>query len=494
LKIIENGINSFEKAVELLMNIDFNNDEQDEFTMKEVILNLHHSIEVLFKYILKQENEYSIYSDKQQLYNSLIECEFRNKTVDLSSYNTITFMDAVNRVLLDYIKNKKVSEYQYECFNKLNEWRNKLTHFEFDFEAEEINHKITAILPLLYEIFMDKLPKFDEIMLSFYFLYKDIYAKIIDNAKSIDSDIYVEEKYFNFYKLCCILNKFSQASARIEFLNNHPEKIKEIYEKITENNKCFTKIRMDIHHKCPFCNKKAFVRQGCLFRDYGEMIYYGECEYCNIKISKYEAVIIENVLAYFLEEDDNISKDINIPNGYIYDSMYGDVAWLLEENNLASKFGVSALDDIRQAYNENRRVFDSAILDNIKENVEGYIDRILLNDENLEEIIIRDFFNKGDEYININDEIKYARKSSKIENNCMCIYGNIIIQNYNTSLLDKFKLYYNNLSLITNNDLSSINKDMKFIFNICSNEKFEGKNYEFILNFDFNFDIINYNN
>lgn len=32
---------------------------------------------------------------------------------------------------------------------------------------------------------MDKLPKFDEIMLSLYFLYKDIYTKIIDNAKSI---------------------------------------------------------------------------------------------------------------------------------------------------------------------------------------------------------------------------------------------------------------------------------------------------------------------
>ena len=61
MKILDNGIDSLQKALKKLNIIEKVDKEKVEFELKDIIINLHHSIETLVKYLIREKNEYLIY-------------------------------------------------------------------------------------------------------------------------------------------------------------------------------------------------------------------------------------------------------------------------------------------------------------------------------------------------------------------------------------------------------------------------------------------------
>lgn len=75
MKLIDNGFDSFRKSMILLKDIEKTPDPDHEFLIKDIILNLHHSIETLFKYII-----YNI--DKDLLIDNITVREFYNLKIE----------------------------------------------------------------------------------------------------------------------------------------------------------------------------------------------------------------------------------------------------------------------------------------------------------------------------------------------------------------------------------------------------------------------------
>ncbi|WGX76512.1 hypothetical protein QJS64_04975 [Paraclostridium bifermentans] len=72
MNLVDNGLHSFKKVIKSLSELDtYRNTDEYEFEIKEIIISLHHSIETLFKYIIKSESECLIYDKIEDffLYN-----------------------------------------------------------------------------------------------------------------------------------------------------------------------------------------------------------------------------------------------------------------------------------------------------------------------------------------------------------------------------------------------------------------------------------------
>ena len=55
MNIFENGMDSLQKALKKLNNIEKVDKEKVEFELKDIIINLHHSIETLVKYLIRKK-------------------------------------------------------------------------------------------------------------------------------------------------------------------------------------------------------------------------------------------------------------------------------------------------------------------------------------------------------------------------------------------------------------------------------------------------------
>ena len=73
-----------------------------ECRLKDIIINLHHSIETMFKYMIKEKDEFLLYSNCNDIFKGRV----------LSKFNT--------------------PKKDYNKFKTLNEIRNSLTHYERD--------------------------------------------------------------------------------------------------------------------------------------------------------------------------------------------------------------------------------------------------------------------------------------------------------------------------------------------------------------------------
>lgn len=246
----------------------------------------------------------------------------------------------------------------------LNKWRNALTHYEVDFKIEEIENKITIMLPILYDIYIKKIPNFDSTMGKFYGQYSDINESLYKKIEVGETD------YFD--QLCLLMYKFTEARKRVEYLDTNKEEIEELYK--NKGKECM----YDSHYKCPFCNKQLFIRKGCLFQDISTIIFYGECEYCNINISKYEAVEIEVIFGYILEGQEYILGDLKKPKGNFYDllqGVFGDIYSDQDEVNKFNKINIAKIEDVdtfEEVYIENRTVFDNAILEKFEDSIKCF--------------------------------------------------------------------------------------------------------------------------
>ncbi|WP_332856958.1 hypothetical protein [Clostridium paraputrificum] len=175
----ENGFHSFKKVI-----IGLTKNEIDEFDLKEIIINFHHSIEVLFKYILFNKNSLFIYNNIDNIIEQNLNIKFginRN-----NEEKTITFNNAINRLII--ICDETIDKYTYNRFKNLNKFRNSLIHDELDLVKEEVEQLIVSILPTVIMILRKHLPEEDEKEFIKFIDDGKIVAKL--NNLYIDNDIW----------------------------------------------------------------------------------------------------------------------------------------------------------------------------------------------------------------------------------------------------------------------------------------------------------------
>lgn len=171
----ENGFHSFKKAIRGLTK-----DSIDEFDLKEIIINFHHSIEVLFKYILFNKHSLFIYDNIEKLidenFNIKIGISRKNEDKNNTELFTITFNDTVKRVIV--ICEETIDKYTYNRIKNLNKFRNSLIHDELDLIKEDVEQLIISVLPTVIMILRKHLPEENRKEFIKFIDNKDIIAKL----------------------------------------------------------------------------------------------------------------------------------------------------------------------------------------------------------------------------------------------------------------------------------------------------------------------------
>lgn len=67
MNLVDNGLDSLRKALLALFNMDNIKDSED-FALKDIIINFHHSIEVLFKHLVSEKNKFLIYENQELIF------------------------------------------------------------------------------------------------------------------------------------------------------------------------------------------------------------------------------------------------------------------------------------------------------------------------------------------------------------------------------------------------------------------------------------------
>lgn len=147
LTLIENGLDSLRKGYESLNYydnlLDSGGDElQKSFALKSAIIQTHHGIEILMKYILATQSEYLIFSNiddnvkkaYKEKYQKGLNSVFETSVID--KVHTVTYSEAFER--LTNICNHKFSKNFADKIAKLNLFRNRLTHAEISIDNQEI--------------------------------------------------------------------------------------------------------------------------------------------------------------------------------------------------------------------------------------------------------------------------------------------------------------------------------------------------------------------
>lgn len=281
MKLINNGQDSFRKGITLLKDIDVDSGVDYEFKIKDVILNLHHSIEALFKYIVYTIDKDLLLGDMtlESFFDLKIKRIINEKPQKEEFDKTIKFIEAVNIVIV--LKDISISKWDYYLFINLRDYRNAITHYEIAFEKGQVEYLIAKILPLLYKIFLKEIPEFEE----------------FSKKNKIDTNIEaISEEYdkWSFKIFLSFLGKIAAANGRITYLDQNRDEIGAIFDGLS--NEKTTRVQ---HEICPVCNNDTFLRTGTIIVGNEEKIYYGACKYCGIDLSKDDAkFVLYNVKDY----------------------------------------------------------------------------------------------------------------------------------------------------------------------------------------------------
>lgn len=153
--------------------------------------------------------------------------------------HTISFMDAVNRVIV--LKDIKISNAKYNLFEILNEYRNSLTHYEFDMKNKDIEHLLSNIISTVYNILSTQISEFSQ------------FARINDLESNV-SDINKNELIWKLSRYYDLLNKVNKADNKLKEYDNNSGLINQFYEnyKINKDN---------IYEICSYCNKKIYLKK-----------------------------------------------------------------------------------------------------------------------------------------------------------------------------------------------------------------------------------------
>lgn len=124
------------------LSIKNEDDYQKSILLKDAILNTHHGIEILMKYILSAHNELLVFSnidnDVQNAYKEkhqkCLNSIFESSNID--KVHTVSFSEAFER--LKSICNHHFSKDFEEKIDLLNNYRNRLTHAEININDQDI--------------------------------------------------------------------------------------------------------------------------------------------------------------------------------------------------------------------------------------------------------------------------------------------------------------------------------------------------------------------
>jgi len=158
--LLENGIdslkgsyNSLEKLPELQEGIEHN--------VKDAVLNLNHAIEILFKLILKNQQEYLIFTDLDKYMKAKEKMFVTNKQNVLEAnpnLRTVTLHEAISRAEL--LCDIKIPTEFKTAINYINDKRNQITHYEIiltENEVKELIDNLKVCYELSVEFFENKL-------------------------------------------------------------------------------------------------------------------------------------------------------------------------------------------------------------------------------------------------------------------------------------------------------------------------------------------------
>lgn len=154
--LLDNGIDSL-KATANSLNIlgDKEYVEPPYHHMKDAILSINHANEILFKYLLKKQNEYLIYRDfeayikakkqmRDQQLDNVMDSKYRLDTVNL--------FEAIER--LELICEVEVPLEFQKVLTSLNGHRNKLMHYEIELSSKKVG-QLGSIISKAYEKTID---------------------------------------------------------------------------------------------------------------------------------------------------------------------------------------------------------------------------------------------------------------------------------------------------------------------------------------------------
>jgi hypothetical protein len=315
MNVLENGLHSFKKAVTLLNKIEAIESIEYEFIMKDIILSLHHSIETLFKYIVKSINELLIYDDITEYCKKAIK---ENNKENIYNNKTITFMDTVYRYY--GLRYRHVNPIVINSFININEYRNALIHYEISYKDKEVEHLTANLLSELYSIYSKELEGFEEYCMN----------------NNIDTDIkIIKERYIEWYIsiLVNLCGKAYESMEKIKKLEENPEEISQAFETIKrfkrgKNEKVISLV------SCPICEKESFFKKGVLIIGTKEYGYYGECKFCGLNIKKEEAKFIyDNAIENNLEEFDS-TFDLKCSLFNIFKHRHREIKKLVKQDNI----------------------------------------------------------------------------------------------------------------------------------------------------------------
>lgn len=267
MNIVENGKDSFQKCVKTLLELESlsTTDATYDFKLKDVIINLHHSTEVLFKYLVSIKSDFLIYAAPLDAVKKAYKDRERGHQFDGSTENTIQFLDAVNLVYVLY--NLDIKSYTNNLYIELNKKRNAITHFTHDFSVEHTLNSTALLMNELYGIYVKYIEGFKEFA----------------NDVGLNKDISNIENQARLDMLEINLNLLQKVIlAKNEFKTNKTN-IRSILEKRDR----------DLHYdKCVVCGKDSFKVKSHFIVTHEQTTYIGKCEICKYEVDYDNAPLV----------------------------------------------------------------------------------------------------------------------------------------------------------------------------------------------------------
>lgn len=203
----ENGFDSLKKAIKGLTK-----DNIDEFDLKDIIINFHHSIEVLFKYILFSKNEFLMYENIDKVIEQKFNMKYKNNENEhKEKFCTVTFSESIKRIAVFF--NETIDKYTYNKIENLNEYRNGLMHDELDLVKEKVNQLIISILPTIIMILQKHLPE----------EHREEFLKFIEDKQIIIelNKLYADNDKWRLITIINLLTAYKKQDDYMQFLSEN---------------------------------------------------------------------------------------------------------------------------------------------------------------------------------------------------------------------------------------------------------------------------------
>ncbi|MDF2545789.1 MAG: hypothetical protein K0R93_687 [Anaerosolibacter sp.] len=204
MNCIDNGMHSFKKSLNKLFELDRVKDDDLEFYLKDIILDLHHSLEILCKYLVEKKSKYFVYEDIFKAFEKELNIKLNNNKNN-NELQTIKFIDAINRVLILY--NQDIDEHTYGMFKELNKWRNALSHYEVTIKRIEVEFLISSVLPIIINIFSKNISEFND------------FVKISEVQNNIEN-IYHKRNVWRLTSIIDLISRYKDCEICTDTFNN----------------------------------------------------------------------------------------------------------------------------------------------------------------------------------------------------------------------------------------------------------------------------------